>query len=187
MIPANAITISPISGEFRPPESMPHNPSQHTTLGGFAIGDPSKGRQFQNWTAILAAGNVTVQPSNAGVAFSMPAPGAQSVALAFDNNMGIVLAWQTASGSNLYYFDTTTAAYTTRTFPGTTSCRVCVDDAREFYAPSSDVIFAYTKNNVLYWRQQRDRYDIERVVGSTTKRLIRMGLSQTNRLQFECL
>lgn len=187
MIPADAITNSPISGAFQPPENLPYNPSQHTVLGGIAIGDPSKGRQFQNWTAILAAGNVTVQPSNSGVVFSIAAPSATSIALAFDNNMGLVLAWQTLTESVLYYFDTTTAAYTARSFAGTTSCRVCVDDAREFYGPSSDVIFAYTENNNLYWRQQRDRYDVERLVGPTGKKLVRMGLAQTNRLQFECL
>jgi hypothetical protein len=79
-----------------------------------------------------------------------------------------------------------TSTYLTKDFEGTTSCRVAVDDARDFYNTNSDVIFAYTKNNTLYWRQQRDRYEIERVVGTTAKKLIRMGLAQTNRLQFEC-
>lgn len=186
MIPANAITTTPITGTFYPPEDGPYTPGQHTVLGGVAIGDSSKGRQVKYWRATLAAGSVSIHPVGEPVAYSLSVPGASTIALAFDNNMAVVLAWQTSTGSNLYYFDTLTGTYLTKEFNGTTSCRVCVDDARDFYNTNSDVIFAYTKNNTLYWRQQRDRYEIERVVGTTAKKLIRMGLAQTNRLQFEC-
>ena len=43
----------------------------------------------------------------------------------------------------------------------------------------------YTRGGALYWRQQRDRYAVERLVGATTKKVIRTGLSSANRLQFE--
>jgi hypothetical protein len=176
MIPANAITTTPITGAFYPPEDGPYTPGQHTVLGGVAIGDASKGRQVKHWRAILAAGNVSVQPVGEPVAYSLPVPGATTIALAFDNNMAVVLAWQTSTGSHLYYFDTLTGTYLTKEFNGTTSCRVAVDDARDFYNTNSDVIFAYTKNNTLYWRHNNSWHTCSW-----------LGLRTTFKLQSVCL
>lgn len=187
MIPGNAITPTPIQGLFKPPENGTHSFTTHTVFGGIALNDPSKGRQYRQWSVTLLAGVIEVRPVGASVVFTRAAPSAISVSLAFDSNMGLVVAWQNSTGtSELYYFDTLLTQYTTRSFSGTTSCKVCVDDARPAAEAASDVIFAYTRNNNLYWRQQRDRYDVERLVGATNKKLIRLGLSETNRLQFEC-
>lgn len=188
MIPSDAFTSTPQVSAFQTPYSAPYNPTSQVVLGGVAIGNASLGRQVKNWTAykdgtfirIIAAGDAS--PS-----YSVSAPDAITVSLAFDGNMGVVLAWAAAADAKLYYYDTLTSGYITRTFAGVTSCRVCVDDARDFYTSASDVIFAYTIGGNLYWRQQRDRYDVERLVGATTKKLIRAGPNIGSRLQFELI
>lgn len=109
------------------------------------------------------------------------------MSLAFDSNMGIVLCWMASNGGNLYYFDTLSSSYTTRAFSDVTSCRVVVDDSRDFYASASDVIFGYTRAGNLCWRQQRDRYDVERVVGPTSRLLVKMAPNINRRLQFALL
>lgn len=185
MIPANAITPTPQPTSFQAPYNEPYDPLSQTVLGGTAINDGAAGRQVQNWQVFYSGGLIQVKPVSGAVAFTLAANDVETISLAFDNNMGIVLAWKTPTGAKLYYYDTLAAAYTTRVFTGPTSCRVVVDDARSVYNASSDVIFGYTQGGVLYWRQQRDRYDVERVVGASTKRLKRMGPSVTNRLQFE--
>lgn len=184
MIPSNTFTPQPEVTPFVPPLDEPYQPLFQRVLGGVALNNPSEGRMYQIWTVEYTSGSIIVSPEGQPSAFEMGAVGVTAVSLAFDNNMGIVLGWQTASGANLYYYDTLTSSYTTRNFPGVTSCRVAVDDPRDFYTASSDVIFGYTISGNLYWRQQRDRYDVEYLVGPATGNLIKMGPNTGNRLQF---
>lgn len=186
MIPAGAFTPSPVTSSFLPPYDTPFSPLAHIVPGGIALGDTSRGRQYQNWEASYSAGSIQVKPSGGAVVFTLAAPSAQTISLSFDSNMGIVLAWMNSSlEGNLYYYDTLASSFTTRVFTGLTSCKVCVDDSRDFNAGNSDVIFAYTKSGGLFYRQQRDRYDVEYTIGATSKLLQRCGPSVGNRLQFE--
>lgn len=189
MIPANAFTAHPIVSDFVTPLNEPYTPLTQKVYGGIALNDPAKGRLYQYWIASCSNGVISVAPENNAVVFSLDTnslSGAPfAISLAFDNNMSVVLAWSTVMGSYLYYFDTLTSGYITREFLGHNSCRVCVDDANDYYSQLSDVIFAYTQNGNLYWRQQRDRYDVERLIGPATGRLIKVGKNRGNRLQFE--
>lgn len=186
MIPSNAFTPVPLVSDFPSPTNEPYTPLRQVVMGGVALNDSSLGRTVRRWVVYYANGTIYVRPeSEADPVFSMPASNVLSVSMAFDNNMALAIAWQTPTGANLYYYDTTASAHTTRFFPNVTSCRVCIDDVRQFYVASSDIIFAYTLNNALYWRQQRDRYEIERLVGATTKKLKRVGPNVQRRLQFE--
>lgn len=187
MIPSNAFTPQPDPAAFLPPYDQPFNRLLQAVPGGVAIGDASKGRLHQQWQARYQGGAIEVLPVGGSVAFSLAVPGVQTLSLAFDSNMGVVLCWMTSSGGNLYYFDTLSAAYTTRTFSDVTSCCVVVDDSRDFYTSSSDVIFGYTRAGSLYWRQQRDRYDVERLVGATSGLLVKMAPNVNRRLQFALL
>ena len=156
-------------------------------LGGVALNNPVDGRMYQQWVGYYEAGEIKVSIKDSGVvSFSLPAADVVTVSLAFDNNMGVVLSWLTvASGVNLYYYDTLTSGYITRNFATATSGRVCVDNAFDFYVGQSDVIFAYTDSGNLYYRQQRDRYDIARLISATTSKVIRVGPTVGNRLQVE--
>jgi len=184
MIPGNTFTTVPDPAAFLPPYDESFAPLRQTVPGGIAIGNASRGRDYQNWRVLYSEGLITVAPVAGAVAFSLPVPDVLTVSLAFDNNMGIVLAWQSPAGANLYYFDTVAGAYATRLFTGVTSCRVVVDDERGFYTPASDVIFGYTQAGALYWRQQRDRYDVERQVGLTANLLVKLAPNINRRLQF---
>lgn len=185
MIPANAFTPTPQYSNFQVPYDRQYTPLSQTVLGGNAIGDGSAGRQVKNWVVSYNGSSIVVSPEGGAQAFSLPTLNVLSVSLAFDNNMGIVLAWQTKTSSNLYFFNTQTSSYTTSVFNGTTSCRVCVDDARDFNSGASDVIFGYTTGTNLCYRQQRDRYGIEYVIKASSKKLRRMAPTISNRLQFE--
>ncbi len=187
MIPSNAFTPVPDPAPYLPPYDLPFTKLEHVVRGGIAIGDASKGRDYQNWQVRYQGGNIEVLPVGGSVAFSMTVAGVQTLSLAFDNNMGIVLCWMASNGANLYYFNTLTAAYTTRNFNDITSCRVVVDDGRDFYTAASDVIFGYTRAGNLYWRQQRDRYDVEYLVGPTANLLVKMAPNINRRLQFALL
>jgi hypothetical protein len=186
MIPTNTITATPVRAVFAGPIANTYSPTMMSTYGGAAISDPSQGRSSQVWTVTYDGTNILVKPASGITAVSLPVAGVLSVSLAFDTNMAVAIGYQTSAGSHLYYYDTVAAGYATKDVLGATSCRVCVDDLRPENASNSDVIFAYTLGGNLYWTQQRDRYATQRLVGATSKKLIRMGPSIINRLQFQC-
>ncbi len=184
-IPGNTVTAVPDPSQFIFPYSNAYYPLQMKCLGGTAIGDVSAGRDTQVWVVEYNSPTINVFRNGQAPSFTLSVSGIEVISLAFDNNMGVTLAWQIGTESSIYYFDSTSSSYITKTYTGTSSCRVCVDDERQFNSASSDVIFAYTKAGNLYWRQQRDRYDTERLIGATTKKLYRMGPNVQRRLQFE--
>lgn len=184
MIPNNAFTTTPIVSAFLPPKDEPYQPLTSKSRGGVALNDASLGRDYQNWVVSYDGSDILVAPQGGSTAFTLTVAGVLSVSLAFDNNMNVILAWMDSVGAKLYWFNNT--SYVTTAFAAT-SCRVTIDDVRDFYNANSDVIFAYTNAGTLYWRQQRDLYAIERTVGSTTGLLQKVGLNQLNRLQFQLL
>jgi hypothetical protein len=186
-LPLNTVLATPVQAAFLPPADLPYAPLLSTVLGGTAIGDGEAGRQIQLWTASYGGDSIIVAPESGITAFTLPVDGVLTLALAFDTNMQVTLAYQTVSGSHLYYFDSFLAAYTTLDLDGTTSCQCAVDDARKFNNAASDVIFAYVHDTTLYYRQQRDRYATERTIGTLLSpgTLQRIGMSTANRLQFK--
>jgi len=184
MIPNNAFTTQPIVSAFLPPKDEPYQPLTSKSRGGVALNDASQGRDYQNWVVSYDGANILVAPQGGSTAFTLTVAGVLSVSLAFDNNMNPVIAWMDAVGAKLYWFNN--VSFVTTPFPAT-SCRVTIDDVRDFYNADSDVIFAYTNAGTLYWRQQRDQYAIQRTVGTTTGLLQKVGLNQLNRLQFQLL
>lgn len=170
---------------FVPPYNATYTPLTQIVPGGIALSDPSQGRLYQDWEVNYDGANINVKPVSGSVAFSLTVANVLTVTLAFDNNMSQVIGYQTSAGSFIYYFDTLATAFITKQYAGTTSCRLCVDNAEDYYNADSDVIFGYTLSGNLEYRQQRDRYDISYPVGPATGKLKRMGPSLGNRLQFE--
>lgn len=184
-LPLNVITPEPVVADFLAPWDEPYLPMEESVTGGVAIGDGSQGRQVQRWTIFYEGGIVKVAPESGPVQFTRATPDVQTLSLAFDSNMAVAYAWQSPAGSNLYFFNSLIGGYDTLTIGDGTSCRVGVDDPRRFNEAASDVIFAYTRDGELYWRQQRDRYTIERHVGHSAGRVLRRcAPNKLNRLQF---
>lgn len=63
---------------------------------------------------------------------------------------------------------------------------VVLDETRQVIAYHSDIILAYLKNGNLMYRQQRDRFQTERLLRKGNfERLVRCGMNVENRLVFE--
>ena len=67
--------------------------------------------------------------------------------------------------------------------------RCCLDDKRQSATAqgNNDIILAYVRAGKLYYRQQRDRYEVEYLLAEEipAKVLTRIGMSKNYRLQFE--
>jgi hypothetical protein len=186
MIPANKIETTPVTSGFDYVEADTNiSLKTHRCFGGAGISDPSQGRLGHLWICRYATGNITVRRSDRQtIDLSFTVPPVYMVGLAFDNNMAPVIAYQIGTTSYLRYYSAIDGGYITIQKTGTTSCRCTVDDPRPFYNTNSDVVFAFTRGGQLFYTLQRDNYTTEYLVGSTTKKLLRLGPSKGLRLQF---
>jgi hypothetical protein len=185
-LPLDSVTPEPVLAPFVSPADDVYLPLEERCLGGTAIGDGAAGREVQVWKIAYDGTSVHVGPDGGADQFVQARAGAYTVSLAFDANMALAYAWQSVNGANLYYFDSTLGSYNILTIADATSCRVGVDDTREFLSAASDIIFAYTRGGQLYWRQQRDRYLTERLVGPSGASILhRCAQNTLNRFQFK--
>ena len=185
MIPLNTFTPDPELGDFLPPNDNDYYPLFQVVRGGTEIGNNSAGRDIQDWQVYYQQGIIHIKPSSGDVVFTLSVNNVLSVSLAFDTAMRIVLTWTTPLGAKLYFYDTLTLDYIIVDYDEVTSSRVTVDKIDTWYNSSSDVLFLYIKNNNLYYRQQRDRYEIEYLIGEANGYIKRAGLTKLNRFQID--
>lgn len=188
MLPGDGLLSTiPVQAEFLAPRDRPYQPTVSYEFGGPALNTPASSRLVRIWAAYHEDGNIWVAPEDGGVAVPLLSiTQVDTLSLAFDQNMNPTLAYMSGGVCNLRWFDSVANAMVITSWPGVTSAQVICDDKRDTEVGNSDVIFAYTKDSKLYYRQQRDRYGVEYLlhphVGGSIKRL---GMNVKNRLQFE--
>ena len=185
MIPNNQITSAPLFAPYTVLPSATYNPTKQVVYGGINLNDSSQGRVVIKWVVQYRQNVIQILKDGSSVVeWSYAVPGVSSVSLAFDQNMAPTVGFQIGTTSYMRYYSGVDSSYINRTVSGTTSCQVALDNANVTYDAFSDIIFAYTRNNGLYYTYQRDNYITERYAGPTTKKLYRVGLNASNRLQF---
>lgn len=159
--------------------------------GGININDGSEGLQVQTWTCTCDGTNfvLTSESDPDGTTVLTVAGGVTDMSFTFDQNMRVFVTYTLDDASLSYYwYDTTIPGYRTSVLPtGSLFARCTLDDKRPTQSSSSDIILAYTRASQLYFRMQRDRFSIEYQLTSSTisdSRLINIGISAVNRLQF---
>lgn len=161
--------------------------------GGIGLQDTTYGLQYQLWKA-----EVRVSPAGDEIAISAPtvAPfvihtgrNIVSVSLAFDQNMNPVVAFVEAGIGKLSWFDTgADARVVTDIGEGVLTPKVSLDDKRPSQLPISDIILSYIKDGGLYYRQQRNRYQIERkLADGPFMALVRTGMGADYRFQWQVI
>ena len=164
MLPNGVLSTVPVPAAFQPPHDRVKERLIDYELGGRAIQDPSEGLEVKVWTAEADEQTGSIMLSAPGVTpvEFLVVPGVQEISLAFDQNMQPALAYLTADGAFLYWFDTTLPGFTTLALPaGSRSPRISLDDKRARQTAISDIVLAYIRGDKLYARAQRDRFSIE--------------------------
>lgn len=185
MIPNGTFVDPPLVAAFNPPSDEAFTPLRHVATGALELGDGEGGREQQLWEVNYVDGNARIGKLGEAYELAIPLAGVLAISLAFDANMATTLGYLTATGCSIRFFNGLTSEYDTLEVAGATSCRVAVDDPRNVNSGSSDVIFGYTLGGQLYYRQQRDRYLDEYLIGAATGSLTHMGQSVELRLQFK--
>lgn len=192
-LPENRLSIEPARAPLIGARAFPTSKIVDYEDGGVAIQDISKGLLFQRWRALLLnPGQLDsyVQMDAPSVApFTLVSlPGLTEISISFDQLMRPTLAYVQGGTAYLRWYDSAENEYVTDEIgEGILTPRVAMDDKR-FIATngyqSNDIILAYIKDGDLYYRQQRDRYTIERLLKENVKPLIKIGFSRGLRFQF---
>jgi hypothetical protein len=190
-LPNNTLSSTPLPAPFNfPRQSVRYSAvagMSDVHLGGVALGDPSQGLSYQLWQCYAdSVGNIWLTAPNTPAYAILPNVGAAWVALAFDQNSRVFIAYATSSGNAFYYwFDSTIPGYRTSNLTGDI-LRVfaALDDNRPITISGSDVILAYVRLGVLYMRVQRDRFGVEYTLGNALATMVQIGMNAGFRFQF---
>lgn len=187
MIPLQILSTMPQPAEFIEPDDI-ETPSSllDYELGGIALNDASQGLKVREWRLRLVGNDFRINAIGVPEVTLFTRSGVTELSLAFDQNMRPYVAFVENGQSILRWYDTLAQQQVFLDLnPGTVTPRVCLDDKRTLQVGASDVILAYVLNNNLYFRAQRDRFEIEYLLQeSVNGRLIRVGMNRKYRLQF---
>jgi len=157
-------------------------------LGGIAIGDSTQGLTGWLWTLSLVGSDMVLTREGSSSVVLLTGIVATDIALAFDQNMRPTVAWKDGAGElQLRYYDSLSASFTILSLGSGRSPRLSLDDKRAMSNNSSDIIFAYIRDNTASYRQQRDRFQTEysfATVANNRQNIIRIGMGGL-RMQFE--
>jgi hypothetical protein len=190
-IPSNLLSNNRPEFPLLSPDSRQRiNPLRDWERGGVALNDPSQGHDVRDWVCWSDGLTVWVAPDPELTPIVAVQTGADisEVSLAFDQNMQPNVVYVDGGVTKLWWYDTLAAGMTTTSYPGYKTPMLTLDDKRDIATQTgaNDIIFAYVREGLLCWRQQRERYAVERVLGAVpapNTRIIGMGMSTGNRLQ----
>lgn len=193
MLPEDTLSTEPVNSAFEGASALPITQWVDYEDGGIAIQDGTLGLLYQVWRAEIKRNKTTgldeiwIGAEKVDPFLHRTAADITEVSLSFDRNMNLALAYVESDVAYLYWFDTTIPGYRTTTLGADVKTpRVTHDDKRELQSQNSDVILAYLKNGNLYYRQQRDRYETERLLQASVNSpgLVKIGMNKQLRLQF---
>jgi len=163
---------------------------QDYELGGVALNDASLGLQYQKWRLRLLGTDLRLSPEPYTAETTIIiAAGITECSLAFDQNMNVSVAYVALNQAYLYWYDTALANYTTTTLDvDVRSPFLTLDDKRDGTNNRNDVLLFYIRTNRLCYRQQRDRYTIERTLAwfdGSQVTIKKAGMNDGLRMQIE--
>lgn len=191
MIPMGRLSTEAVYAPFLESDALePESALVDYELGGRALNDPTEGLQVLTWKGwATEAGDVYLEAPAVPATLIFSAPGITELSIAFDQNMRPFFAYVQNGLAKFRWYDTDLGANrVTELHVDDRSPRCCLDDKRDMQASQgmNDIILAYVRYNALYYRQQRDRYEVEYQLTSVIpgKRFLRVGMNQVLRLQF---
>lgn len=188
MLPDHVLSTQPIPAQFRFPRNIPKRPLIAYEYGGVALDDPSRGLRVKVYKGEYVNGEIVVSADGVPATSVLAVPNVADFDFTFDQNMRIAIAYELVEGgSRFYWYDTTVSEYVTLDLGSAITPRCAHDDNRDYQTSRSDIILAYVRGGGLYYREQRDRYTIERKLSDAAGPggLIQIGMNRVWRFQFQ--
>ena len=180
MLPDNILSAIPTKSGFL--TGYRANQLIDYEMGGIAIGDVSQGLQAKQWSCIYEDGAIKAGYDN-NFQTLLTVQDVTALSFAFDINMRPLVAYVANQRSYLWWYDSSQSALVTTEWGDCTFPFFFFDEKRSSQSANADVIFSYIKNNTLYMRIQRERFQIEHKLAKA-KRLIQIGMMTNFRFGF---
>lgn len=191
MLPDNEASDGLYSAAWLPPTNRYRSLIEDFELGPIALSDTSEGISFQVWALTYNewTGDFTLTPEKVGGPIVvLNVPDVTQCGLAFDQNGYPFICYVTGcTDAKYWWYDFTIPGQVTVDMAeNVTSVACCVDDHRPEQLENSDIILAYMRAGDLYYRQERERFDTERLLTANTGdyKIQRIGMNRIYRLQW---
>lgn len=171
---------------FLPPRNRNSKLRESWELGGIGLSDPSEDFKYF-WRGFISGKSISLERQGQVPVKVVQFSGVVSeISFSFDQNMKPVVAFVEDGVSKLNYYDTVLQREVTKTFEGIRNPKVSLDDKRRMAASYNDVILAYLKGDSLFYRLQRERYEIEHLVSEVSRgsSLAQIGMTEDRRFLF---
>jgi hypothetical protein len=156
--------------------------------GGITLNDSSKGLLYQEWKMWIDNNKIYLKPENLNDALLIySGNNVTYISFTFDQNMNLVYIYKDSNVWVFNWFDSQINDYNSKIYSNEhSSFELILDDKRHGAESSNDILMFYLKNNQLCYRQQRERYLIERFLTSDTPgRIAYAAMNSGLRLQIE--
>ncbi|WP_417436415.1 hypothetical protein [Idiomarina abyssalis] len=185
-LPGNKLSIIPVEAPFVvAPDELP-SPWEPVEQGGISLDDNTAGLQYQLWRGVMEDTELVLRGERGGEGRVELGPGVSEVSFTFDQNMRPMVAFvQDGLAKYRWYNSLLEDFEISQLGSWAKTPRVSLDDKRRLQSGASDIILAYIKDRMLFFRMQRDRFDIEYPTGEPATALVRVGMNTKNRFQFE--
>ena len=191
-LPEDRLAETPVPADLLSPDDLGRpTPTVDYERGGIALNDPTQGRNYQNWRVRVVNGEVRVvhEPYSATETVLFADAAISQVSIAFDQNMRPTVAFVAAGQAKLYWWDTLLSTQVTVDLDADVRTPfVTLDDKRDGAMARSDILLFYIRGSKLYYRQQRDRYTVERELWTLPSGeffIKRCGMNRVLRVQIE--
>ncbi len=186
MLPGNVLSDTPVPQGFAAPRDIPPQQLIAYDYGGIAIQDPSQGLMVKVWRCRWENGNFILDADGVPDTVIYSADSVTELDITFDSNMQPFIAFVQAGVAKYRWYDTTVSGFVVNTLTGAVTPRCQLDDKRTHQQNVSDIILAYVIDGSLYYRQQRDRFGVERLLAEGAgPGLRRIGMGLRWRMLFE--
>ena len=190
MMPDNELSSIPITGQLLVTDPQP-TPLISRQRGGVGYRDASQGVNVKVWTCTLVNEvDVVIYAGDVAPIVLFSGEDITQLSLAFDQNMNAFVAFVQAGQAKYYWYDSLIEQQIISNLPvGATYPRATLDDHRMLETAHSDIIMVYLLNGNLYFRMQRDRYLVQRLLYADLNLVViapvirYIGMNDKNRLQ----
>ena len=185
--PEPLIISNLVDTPFIYPRSKNYPLTESWESGGVALSDPSEDLTKYVWQAWTDGTLIKVKRDDLDTHHVvLMDTNITEVDLTFDQNMRPCITYVANGISKLYWYNAEQAMQVFDEYPDIRNPRISLDDKRKFNVANSDIIFAYQKGDTLCYRIQRERFTIEHVLATDSKKrlLWRIGMGRNNRFLF---
>lgn len=167
-IPENSLSSQPVPGEFLSTgRKVVFDRERDYEMGPIREQDPTQGLMYQEWRAYIDDNKIWLEADNISPKVVYEGQGELTdISLAFNQNADVHYAYVEDGQAKLYWYNTLTSQFEVMELsPGIRTPKITLDDKRPTQVGNSDIILSYIKaDNGLYFRMQRERFQVERLL-----------------------